>query len=57
VIEGWVIEPAIAAQYLQTSPKVGYVVMDVEAEGAETTQLLKRSLDEVPGTLRTRILY
>ncbi len=47
----------IAAQYLQTNPKVGYVVIDVEAEGAETTQMLKRGLDEVPGTLRTRILY
>lgn len=47
----------IAAQYLQTNPKVGYVVIDVETEGEETTQMLKRSLDEVPGTLRTRILY
>ena len=47
----------IAAQYLQTNPKVGYVVIDVEAEGEETTQMLKRGLDEVPGTLRTRILY
>ena len=47
----------IAAQYLQTNPKVGYVVIDVEAEGEETTQLLKRELDDVPGTLRTRILY
>jgi D-3-phosphoglycerate dehydrogenase len=47
----------IAAQYLQTNPKVGYVVIDVETEGEETTQQLKRSLEEVPGTLRTRILY
>jgi D-3-phosphoglycerate dehydrogenase len=47
----------IAAQYLQTNPKVGYVVIDVETEGEEATQALKRSLDEVPGTLRTRILY
>jgi D-3-phosphoglycerate dehydrogenase len=47
----------IAAQYLQTNAKVGYVVIDVETEGEETTQMLKRSLDEVPGTLRTRILY
>jgi D-3-phosphoglycerate dehydrogenase len=47
----------IAAQYLQTNPKVGYVVIDVETEGEVATQTLKRSLDEVPGTLRTRILY
>jgi D-3-phosphoglycerate dehydrogenase len=47
----------IAAQYLQTNPRVGYVVIDVETEGEETTQMLKRDLDDVPGTLRTRILY
>jgi D-3-phosphoglycerate dehydrogenase len=47
----------IAAEYLQTNPKVGYVVIDVEAEGEETTQMLKRELEEVPGTLRTRMLY
>jgi D-3-phosphoglycerate dehydrogenase len=47
----------VAAQYLQTNPKVGYVVIDVEAEGDETTLMLKRALDEVPGTLRTRMLY
>jgi D-3-phosphoglycerate dehydrogenase len=47
----------IAAQYLQTNAKVGYVVIDVETEGEEATQMLKRTLDEIPGTLRTRILY
>jgi D-3-phosphoglycerate dehydrogenase len=47
----------VAAQYLQTNSNVGYVVIDVEAEGEESAQLLKRSLDEVPGTLRTRVLY
>jgi D-3-phosphoglycerate dehydrogenase len=47
----------IAAQYLQTNPRVGYVVIDVETEDDEATQMLKRSLDEVPGTLRTRMLY
>ncbi len=47
----------IAGQYLQTNPQVGYVVIDIETDGEETTQMLKRSLDEVPGTLRTRILY
>ena len=47
----------IAAQYLQTNPKVGYVVIDVETEGEEATQMLKHSLDEVPGTLRTRVIY
>ena len=44
-------------QYLQTNPKVGYVVIDIETEGEEATQTLKHSLDEVPGTLRTRVIY
>ena len=47
----------VAAQFLQTNPKVGYVVIDVETEGEEATQALRRALEEVPGTLRTRILY
>ena len=47
----------IAGQYLQTNPKVGYVVIDIEVEGPEVTQMLKRHLDEVPGTIRSRILY
>lgn len=47
----------IAAQYLQTNPKLGYVVIDVETEGEEATHALKLGLDEVPGTLRTRVLY
>jgi D-3-phosphoglycerate dehydrogenase len=47
----------IAAEYLNTNPQIGYVVADVEAgEGLDELQL-KRSLDGVPGTIRTRILY
>jgi D-3-phosphoglycerate dehydrogenase len=47
----------IAGQYLQTDAQVGYVVIDIETgERAETT-LIKRKLDQVPGTIRTRILY
>ena len=47
----------IAAEYLNTDPRIGYVVLDVEAgEGVDELQL-KRSLDAVPGTIRTRILY
>ena len=47
----------IAGQYLQTNPKIGYVVIDVESEEPATSLELKRSLDKVPGTIRTRILY
>ncbi len=46
----------IAAQYLQTNPAIGYVVIDVESEREESLNL-KRRLDGVEGTIRTRILY
>jgi D-3-phosphoglycerate dehydrogenase len=47
----------IAGQYLQTNARIGYVVIDVDGgERTETMQLRKR-LDEVAGTIRTRILY
>lgn len=47
----------IAGQYLQTNAKIGYVVIDVDShQRAETLQLKKR-LDEIAGTIRTRILY
>jgi D-3-phosphoglycerate dehydrogenase len=45
----------IAGEYLQTDARIGYVVIDVEA-GGETLEA-KRLLDEVEGTIRTRILY
>lgn len=44
----------IAAQYLQTDPKMGYVVVDVEAE--DTTGLLAK-LKEIEGTIRARVLF
>ncbi len=44
----------IVAQYLQTLPDLGYVVMDVESED---TPALVAELDEVPATIRTRYLY
>jgi D-3-phosphoglycerate dehydrogenase len=47
----------IAGEYLQTNAAIGYVVIDVETgERAETLEL-KRRLDEVAGTIRTRVLY
>ena len=47
----------IAAEYLQTDAKVGYVVIDIEAgERAETVEI-RRKLEQVPGTIRTRVLY
>jgi D-3-phosphoglycerate dehydrogenase len=44
----------IAAQYLQTSPRVGYVVMDVELDDAR--DLVDR-LRGVDGTIRARLLH
>jgi D-3-phosphoglycerate dehydrogenase len=44
----------ILAQYLQTNDKVGYVVMDVAADSSE--QALKE-LQEIKGTIRTRVLF
>jgi D-3-phosphoglycerate dehydrogenase len=47
----------IAGQYLQTNPRIGYVVIDVETRDPEQTLVLKRRFDEVAGTLKTRVLY
>ncbi|HDR1021183.1 TPA: phosphoglycerate dehydrogenase [Pasteurella multocida] len=44
----------IAAQYLQTDPTIGYVVIDVETE--DTSALLTQ-LKEIDGTIRARVLY
>jgi len=44
----------IVAQYLQTLPDVGYVVMDAETEDA--TRII-RGLEDIPATIRTRFLY
>ena len=47
----------IAGEYLQTNARIGYVVIDVDTDEREESLELKRRLDEVPGTIRTRILY
>jgi D-3-phosphoglycerate dehydrogenase len=47
----------IAGQYLQTDARVGYVVIDIETGERAQTTLLKRKLEQIPGTIRTRILY
>ena len=44
----------IAAQYLQTDPKIGYVVVDVEAE--DSNNLLAK-LKEIDGNIRARVLF
>ncbi|MCL2894197.1 phosphoglycerate dehydrogenase [Brenneria tiliae] len=44
----------IAAQYLQTSAEIGYVVIDVETDCAHTALQLMKA---IPGTIRARLLY
>ena len=44
----------IAAQYLQTNEKVGYVVIDLDAASSHVAQ---ERLAEVPGTIRCRVLF
>jgi D-3-phosphoglycerate dehydrogenase / 2-oxoglutarate reductase len=46
----------IDAQYLQTSPHVGYVVLDVRTDEATALDARDR-LAAIDGTIRTRILY
>lgn len=44
----------IAAQYLQTDPTIGYVVIDVECDNVDDA--LQR-LKVIEGTIRARVLY
>ncbi|AJR07515.1 phosphoglycerate dehydrogenase [Photobacterium gaetbulicola] len=44
----------IAAQYLQTGPEIGYVVIDVETERSEQALAKLKAID---GTIRARILH
>ncbi|AVV85401.1 phosphoglycerate dehydrogenase [Shewanella putrefaciens] len=44
----------IAAQYLQTTAEIGYVVMEVDTTQAEETLV---ELKAIEGTLRTRVLF
>ncbi len=47
----------IAGQYLQTNSKIGYVVIDVETGDRAESLKVRRMLDKVSGTIRTRLLY
>ncbi|BAE75284.1 D-3-phosphoglycerate dehydrogenase [Sodalis glossinidius str. 'morsitans'] len=44
----------IAAQYLQTTPEIGYVVIDVETAAKDTALQLMKAIS---GTIRARLLY
>ncbi|MFP3589640.1 phosphoglycerate dehydrogenase, partial [Paraburkholderia sp. SIMBA_055] len=44
----------ISGQFLQTNEKVGYVVIDVDAEYSDLAQ---EKLQQVKGTIRSRVLF
>ena len=44
----------IAAQYLQTDDKIGYVVIDIEAEHSDVAL---KALKQIEGTIKARILH
>ena len=44
----------VAAQYLQTNEKIGYVVIDIDAA---SSPLALDKLAGVTGTLRSRVLF
>lgn len=47
----------VAAEYLQTNAQIGYVVIDIDPRENGSSALLRKRLDGVPGTIRTRLLY
>jgi len=47
----------IAAQYLQTTPQIGYVVIDVDVPARADAVRLKQRLQTVAGTIRIRVLH
>lgn len=47
----------IAAQYLQTNDKIGYVVIDVDDDVTDVGDRALQALRKIHGTIRARILY
>jgi len=47
----------ICGQYLQTRDAIGYVVIDIESPERSVSQELRRRIESIDGTIRTRILF
>ena len=48
----------VSGQYLETKNEIGYVVLDVEPFGSgKATKALRTDLENIEGTIRTRVLY
>ncbi|HEV8254063.1 MAG TPA: phosphoglycerate dehydrogenase, partial [Vicinamibacteria bacterium] len=46
----------ISGEYLMTNAKIGYVVLDVEAN-ERSSRLALKSLNEIEATIRARVLF
>lgn len=47
----------ISSQYLETDRRIGYAVIDVDGAERPVSLALRKKLDEIDGTIRTRLLY
>ncbi len=47
----------IASQYLETDRRIGYAVIDIDGAERPVSLALRKKLDEIEGTIRTRLLY
>jgi D-3-phosphoglycerate dehydrogenase / 2-oxoglutarate reductase len=48
----------VSGQYLETKNDIGYVVLDIEPLGSRQESIrLRKALHDIPGSIRTRILY
>jgi D-3-phosphoglycerate dehydrogenase len=47
----------VSSEYLETTRSVGYAVIDVDGADRPLSLALRKELDAVEGTIRTRILY
>ncbi|MGH2450697.1 MAG: phosphoglycerate dehydrogenase [Candidatus Limnocylindria bacterium] len=47
----------IAAQYLETTRRIGYAVIDIDGPERPASLALKQKLDAIEATIRTRLLY
>ncbi len=47
----------IASQYLETDARIGYAVIDIDEPERPVSQAIRKQLDAIDGTIRTRVLY
>jgi D-3-phosphoglycerate dehydrogenase / 2-oxoglutarate reductase len=47
----------ICSESLETTARIGYVVIDVEAKATADTKAVRQELEGIDGTIRTRVLY